>query len=252
MQNERLHFKQIEHEFVGDRMKTLARRLRSRFSERLFVPHPFAKKTNSYDLREIAAFVAALESASYYTKHMLKCKSFECATDLLTHALSLVKLPGVICEFGVATGTTINHIARVSAGRIIHGFDGFTGLPEDWRSGFPAGKFAQPLPPAVEKNVILHVGLFSETLPQFVSSLQEDVAFLHVDCDLYSSAKEIFYYLGNRIKPGTVIVFDEYMNFPGWKNDEWKAFREFISSSKLKYKYVGLVPSHQQVAVLIE
>ena len=232
-------------------MKTLARRLRNRFSEHLSKPRPFTKKTNSYDLREIAAFVAALESANYYTKHMLKCKSFECATDLLTHALSLVKLPGIICEFGVATGTTINHIARLSGGRIIHGFDGFTGLPEDWRSGFQAGKFAQHIP-AVEKNVTLHVGLFSETLPQFVSSLQEDVAFLHVDCDLYSSTKEIFFYLGNRIKPGTVIVFDEYMNFPGWKNDEWKAFREFISSSKLKYKYVGLVPSHQQVAVVIE
>ncbi len=232
-------------------MKALARRLMNHLSAHLSKPHPFTKKTDSYDLREIAAFVAALESANYYTKHMLKCKSFECATDLLTHALSLVKLPGIICEFGVATGTTINHIARLSGGRIIHGFDGFTGLPEDWRSGFQAGKFAQPIP-AVEKNVTLHVGLFSETLPQFISSLQEDVAFLHVDCDLYSSTKEIFFHLGNRIKPGTVIVFDEYMNFPGWKNDEWKAFREFISSSKLNYKYVGLVPSHQQVAVVIE
>jgi hypothetical protein len=131
------------------------------------------------------------------------------------------------------------------------GFDGFIGLPEDWRSRFEAGAFAQPIP-AVEENVTLHVGLFSETLPQFVASLQEDVAFLHVDCDLYSSTKEIFFYLGNRIKPGTIIVFDEYMNFPGWKNNEWKAFLEFITESKLKYKYIGLVPSHQQVAVMIE
>jgi hypothetical protein len=237
--------------FIGVTMRKLALNLVDRFAERVWQSGPFARKGDSIDIREVANTIAALEPARYYTKHMLTCKSFESATDLLTHALSLVKLPGIFCEFGVASGKTINHIARVSGGRLIHGFDGFIGLPEDWRSGFEAGAFAQPIP-AVEKNVTLHVGLFSETLPQFVSSLQEDVAFLHVDCDLYSSTKEIFFYLGNRIKPGTVIVFDEYMNFPGWKNDEWKAFREFIWSSKLKYRYVGLVPSHQQVAVVIE
>ena len=85
-----------------------------------------------------------------------------------------------------------------------------------------------------------------------MSAFQEDVAFLHVDCDLYSSTKDIFENLGDRVKSGTVIVFDEYMNYPGWKYHEWKAFHEFISSSKLKYQYIGLVPSHQQVAVVIE
>ena len=182
---------------------------------------------------------------------MLNCKKFQNALDLLSHTLSIAALPGVICEFGVASGNTINHIALLKPEREIHGFDGFVGLPEHWRSGFPQGTFAQAIP-VVKTNVKLHVGPFSETLPKFASSLQEDIAFLHVDCDLYSSTKEIFVTLGNRIKPGTVIVFDEYMNYPGWRFHEWKAFQEFISSSRLQYEYIALVPSHQQVAVMIQ
>ena len=91
------------------------------------------------------------------------------------------------------------------------------------RSGTFAGKI-----PAVEPNVKLHVGLFSETLPVFVSALHEDVTFLHVDCDLYSSTKDIFVNLGDRVKSGTVIVFDEYMNYPGWKYHEWKLIHPLI------------------------
>jgi Methyltransferase domain len=208
---------------------------------------PFTSQKSDLNLRK----VAAVESARYCRKHMLNCELFQSAMDLLSYALSRVTFPGIFCEFGVASGKTINHIARASAGNQIHGFDGFVGLPENWRNGYPAGAFAQAMP-AVEPNVKLHAGQFSETLPQFAASLNEDVAFLHVDCDLYSSTKDIFANLGSRIKPGTVIVFDEYMNYPGWQYHEWKAFREFISSSNLKYKYIGLVPSHQEVAVVIE
>lgn len=250
MQKDISSLKSTLPKYSSGTMKTLALNLVDRISGRVWKSGPFARKTESFDVREVASLIATFESARYYTKHMLNCKTFESATDLLSHALSAAKLPGIYCEFGVASGHTINHIARVMEGRLIHGFDGFIGLPEDWRSGFAAGAFAQSIP-AVEKNVKLHVGLFSETLPKFVSSLQEDVAFLHVGCDLYSSTKEIFVNLGSRIKPGTVIVFDEYMNYPGWKCHEWKAFREFILSSNLKYKYIGLVPSHQQVAVVI-
>jgi Macrocin-O-methyltransferase (TylF) len=232
-------------------MKRLALELVDRLSGRVWKTGPFANKADSFDVQQLANLIAALESAKYYTKYMLKCKTFQNTTDLLSYALSVAALPGAICEFGVASGSTINHIAHILPGRQIHGFDGFVGLPENWRSGFPAGAFAQAIP-AVEANVKLHVGLFSETLPQFASSLQEDMAFIHVDCDLYSSTKEIFFNLGSRIKSGTVIVFDEYMNYPGWKQHEWKAFREYTSSSNLKYQYIGLVPSHQQVAVMIE
>jgi len=231
-------------------MKRLALELVDRFSRRMWKAGPLAKG-DSFDVEQIANLMAAFESARYYTRRMLNCKKSQNALDLLSYALSLATLPGVICEFGVASGRTINHIAMVKPERVIHGFDGFVGLPENWRNEFPKGTFAQPVP-MVKANVKLHVGPFSETLPKFASSLDEDITFLHIDCDLYSSTKEIFVNLGDRIKPGTVIVFDEYMNYPGCRFHEWRAFQEFISSSRLRYEYIALVPSHQQVAVMIQ
>jgi hypothetical protein len=55
----------------------------------------------------------------------------------------------------------------------------------------------------------------------------------------------------NRIRNGTVILFDEYFNYPGWELHEFKAFQEFIAHTGLSYRYIGVVPSHQQVAVKI-
>jgi hypothetical protein len=40
-------------------------------------------------------------------------------------------------------------------------------------------------------------------------------------------------------------------NHPTWRQDEWLAFQEFVKDKGLKYEYIGYVPSHQQVAILI-
>jgi hypothetical protein len=124
-------------------------------------------------------------------------------------------------------------------------------LPEDWRTGFELGAFAQKTP-SVHANVQLHIGWFDKTLPEFVETNSELVAFLHVDCDLYSSTREIFRRLGPRIVPGTVIVFDEYFNHPTWRQDEHKAFQEFIAERRIGFDYIGYVPSHQQVCVVLK
>ena len=123
-------------------------------------------------------------------------------------------------------------------------------VTEDWRSGFAKGAFAGDLP-VVPNNVKLIKGWFDETLPSFVSSNLDPVSLLHVDCDLYSSTKTIFELLAKRIVPGTVIVFDEYWNYPGWKVHEHKAFAEFKDIHRIACKPIGFVPSHQQVAFIV-
>jgi hypothetical protein len=52
--------------------------------------------------------------------------------------------------------------------------------------------------------------------------------------------------------PGTVIVFDEYFNHPTWRQDEHKAFQEFIAERRIGFDYIGYVPSHQQVCVVLK
>ena len=62
------------------------------------------------------------------------------------------------------------------------------------------------------------------------------VAFIHVDCDLYSSTKTIFSLLSDRIVPGTIILFDEYFNYPNWQQHEYKALQEFVDTKNIKYR----------------
>ena len=168
---------------------------------------------------------------------------------LLKLALNEVpsKQSGLYLEFGVYQGTTINLIASTTNDKV-HGFDSFEGLPEDWRADFGKGAFKVPALPSVRSNVMLHKGWFSDTLPGFLEKYSGPVSFLHVDCDLYSSTKTVFSALAERLIPGTVIVFDEYFNYPGWQEGEYKAFMEFVTTGR-RFEYLGYNGRSEQVAV---
>jgi Macrocin-O-methyltransferase (TylF) len=77
------------------------------------------------------------------------------------------------------------------------------------------------------------------------------VSLLNVDCDLYSSTRTILRYLGHKIVPGTIILFDEYLNYPGWWQHEFKAFQEYIAWSGQTYEYISIIGVHQQAGVRI-
>ncbi len=155
--------------------------------------------------------------------------------------------PGLYLEFGVYKGATINLIAS-TVPSAVHGFDSFEGLPEDWRDGHDKGEFRVAVLPTVRANVTLHKGWFSDTLPPFLDKERESVCFLHVDCDLYSSTKTVFSLLADRLVPGTIIVFDEYFNYPGWQECEYKAFMEFVAASR-RFEYLAYNCRSEQVAV---
>jgi hypothetical protein len=230
---------------LGDRV---AARLVSRAGHGLpLIGQPFG---DSFNILDVAFFQAAKESADYWSENMITATALGSASDLLVHALRLVNREGLFLEFGVATGQTISQIAALSQGQVF-GFDSFEGLPEPWRTGFPRGCFSGEIP-QVPDNVTLVKGWFSETLPKFIQEHNERVAFLHVDCDLYSSTKCIFDFLHPHIGPGSVIVFDEYFNYPGWQNHEHKAFMELIDQHQLCFRYDAFVPDHQQVCVVIQ
>ncbi len=187
----------------------------------------------------------------YVEKHMSGVRSYANKLQLFDAVLPTVPQSGLWLEFGVYRGETINYIARKTKEKIF-GFDSFEGLPEFWRDGFEAGHFSVSRLPPVAQNVELIKGWFNETLLPFMSQRRDQaISFIHVDCDLYSSTKTIFKNCGDHIKEGTVIVFDEYFNYPGWQDGEYKAFKEFIASHGLGYEYIGYVYTHEQVAVRI-
>lgn len=187
----------------------------------------------------------------YIKKNMQQAAAMKTARDVLKYAVKRVEIKnGLFLEFGVYSGDTINYISDL-ADQKIYGFDSFKGLPEFWRKGYDKGKFKTDTLPQVNENVELVVGWFHETLPGFTEQHPGPIAFMHVDCDLYSSAKTVFDNLKKRIALGTVIVFDEYFNYPGWEKGEFKAFQEFVQENNLGYQYIAYNSRHEQVAVKI-
>lgn len=213
--------------------------------------------TNEENIQKELQRRSLAETTDYVERKMLNIMSVR--NRYAVHDLALDKVTfykGMYLEFGVYKGDSINYISR-KTNSTIYGFDSFKGLPEAWQDGFTQGTFALDNLPVVSANVELICGFFSDSLPQFVAQFEDNlrfngVAYLHIDCDLYSSTKTIFGLLGEFIKKGTVIVFDEYFNYPGWKNHEFKAFQEFVSEKNIKYSYLTYNAMHQQVAVVIE
>lgn len=190
------------------------------------------------------------DPGSRLAKAMASTRSFATAEALLEDAIARRRPDGLILEFGVYTGRTINFIADRVPDATVFGFDSFAGLPEDWRPDFRKGTFATS-PPAVRPNVRLVIGLFEETLPPFLAGHAGPVSLMHVDCDLYSSTRTVLTLCRDRIRAGTMIVFDEYWNYPGWQDHEHRAFMEFIAATGWRFDYASLVPGGEQVGVRI-
>jgi hypothetical protein len=198
---------------------------------------------------------AASESAQLVGHYMKGVPSFPDALDLLEHSVAEIdrkrKDLVLICEFGVASGKTINFISQLFPDHTIYGFDSFEGLPENWRDGFAKGAFKKDAPPKVRSNVRLIQGHFRDSLEPFLEKHPQGASFMHIDCDLYSSTKTVLENFHSRIKTGTIIVFDEYFNYPGWQEGEYKAFAEYIEKSAFSFEYIGYCRYHQQVALKI-
>ena len=195
---------------------------------------------------------AAEEAADYIDEKMPDALGFETQKELLDFALGEVGETGQYLEFGVAGGGTIRFIAARCSGQQVHGFDSFQGLPESWTGTRLQSKaFARPGDlPKVPGNVELHKGWFSETLPGWRDANPGPVAFLHVDCDIYSSTREVFAGVGDRLGKGSVIVFDEYFNYPNWRNHEFKAGQEVVDGAGVDYEYLGYARNQVAVKVL--
>jgi predicted O-methyltransferase YrrM len=223
-------------------------RRRLPLSERLFRRF-FYKYYARYLLVDLQ-LIAKRETLDYIQARMRDAMLFDDRWDVLSYAVEQATRPGLYLEFGVEKGHSVRWIAE-RAQRTVHGFDSFEGLPEDWSGTFERrGKFTQGGQlPKVPGNVRLHVGWFDKTLPEFLRETNEDVALLHVDCDIYSSTKTVFDHLGERLKPGAIIVFDEYFNYPNWQKHEFRAFQEFVARTGAAYDYAGFCIKDGHVVV---
>ena len=139
-------------------------------------------------------------------------------------------------EFGVREGITIEQFLKYKPTAHIHGFDSWQGLPESWDVGnkvYQPGDMSVPIP-KFDDRVELWKGWFADTVDPWKAKHDGTIQLLHVDGDLYSSAKTVLTKLNDRIVPGTVIIFDEIANWrlvgkmSNWCDGEWLALVEWI------------------------
>jgi hypothetical protein len=204
------------------------------------------------DLDLMAKFRGLMSSVEFEHDYLSKATDFKGRAQLLRWTLDQLKdTDGLFLEFGVQKGDSINLLADFKPNVGWFGFDSFVGLPEDWTLGAKAGAFnlGKKLPP-VRSNVMLVPGFFDETLPAFVAQHRgERVAFLHIDCDLYSSTKTVLTALKDMLVPGSIILFDELINYPGWQDQEYRAFMEYVAEQNVTFEYIGYVRTSCRVAV---
>jgi O-methyltransferase len=159
---------------------------------------------------------------------------------------------GDVVECGVGKGQTLLMWAALAYDEAKHrqlwGFDSFEGFPlptaedaspRNWRQG----EWAVSTPTSIRElfltagysaewfraHVTLVKGFFADSLTRYTG---ERIALLHLDVDLYESYRDCLMQLYDKVTPGGVIAFDEYMgtfeyiNAPGGR----QAIDEFLSA----------------------
>lgn len=168
------------------------------------------------------------------------------------------QVPGDIVEFGIALGGSAIVLAEMSSGsgRDFHGFDLFGMIPEptsvkdDVKSkerykviasgksegingslyyGYRSDLYEEVCASfrryglSVDgKRIVLHKGLFEDTLPQYKRGM---IAFAHVDCDWYDPVTFCLDNIADRIAHGGAIILDDYNDYGGCRT----ATHEFLA-----------------------
>ena len=216
------------------------------------------KNDPNFDLHDLVVQMARKESADYVVRNLVQAMPFKKREELWDFCINRIHgsqpKDGIILEFGVFKGESINYFAKRCPDYKVYGFDSFEGLEADWvgKVGHTKGTFdMNGRLPKCEKNVELIRGWFESTLPVFMEELgSTQVKILHMDADTYKPTAFVLNTLSKNLAKGTVVIFDEYFGYPNFRSHEFKAWRELIESTDLIYDYIGY--SEFQVAVEVK
>lgn len=187
---------------------------------------------------------AVNRSADFVEKHIDSTLFFKTKNQIRNYAFDLILDEGLVLEFGVFNGRSINYFAKLFDGkddkRNIFGFDSFEGLNEDWygvkdRKNV-AWSMSGKIPDGLNKRVKLEIGLIEDTLKPFLIKKNEKIAFIHIDTDTYGPAKVILDSCKEYLQDKCVILFDEYLGYPNWENHEHRALVEAFDEVKFSYR----------------
>ncbi len=154
-------------------------------------------------------------------------------------------------EFGVAGGNSfkwwLQHNKNESSR--FFGFDTFEGLPEKW-GAFAKGSMAYEMESLqiTDSRASFYKGLFQDSLIPFLEKYDNrNRKVIHLDADLFSSTIFVLSQLYRVLKPGDILLFDEF----AVPQHEFLAFKIFTESFYVKYEVIGAANNYLFVAVKI-
>ncbi len=175
--------------------------------------------------------------------------------DAVARPYNLADKALLYMEFGVASGSSFTWWLKKNANpdSRFFGFDTFEGLPEDW-GGFRKGAMAFSLGEVQvsDARAGFEKGIFQNTLFPFIEShkelLRERPKLIHLDADLFSSTIYVLSQLHPYLKPGDILLFDEF----NVANHEFLAFKIFTEAFYVKLKPIGAQNNFYQTAFVVE
>ncbi len=178
-------------------------------------------------------------------------------------------VPGDILEFGVSVGKSLALLSRLQRENLDHwrysepvcrarrivGFDTFTGLPPDdtphprfgpgyfatnYLVGHPTLRYQEQITPESIRGLFqvcelpppeLEVGLFEDVLPGVIPEKYSQAAIVHIDSDLYTSARTVLWAVEPILQSGSLLLFDDWFMYRGDPTKgEQRAFTEFLEA----------------------
>jgi len=175
-------------------------------------------------------------------------------------------IDGDILEFGVYSGRSLAALSyyndkyyqnenkinsESNINRQIYGFDSFEGLPDT--EGHPRWKkqlfkYNHSYHPTIKNNQLITPKLVEDFFissnlnkPNIIKSYYDKlkidqinkIALCHIDCDLYSSTKQVLNLIKDKLVDGSIIMFDDWFHYKANPNKgEQKAYFEFLDENK--------------------
>ena len=172
--------------------------------------------------------------------------------ESIARAEGLFDAPLDYLEFGVAGGYSFKlWLERNKDERSrFFGFDTFEGLPEKW-GAFEKGSMAYGLESLQisDGRASFYKGLFQDTLVPFLNGYDNrNRKLVHIDSDLFSAALFTLSQLYRFLKPGDILVFDEF----AVPQHEFLAFKIFTESFYIDYDLIGAANNYLFVAIKIK
>jgi hypothetical protein len=192
------------------------------------------------DVRLAAQIRAAISSAEWLHKNADHAPTYSRRVEMLEALFPLIPAEGDLAEFGVFTGAVTRFVRPRFMDRRYHAFDSWRGVPEEM--SLSVAKFSFDLNgvvPELPPETTIHAGWFDETIPKWREQFETPLAFAYIDCDLYESVKTVLEGITDRIRPGTILAYDDWYNFTNWEAHSPRATQEWAQRHAIEMEPIG-------------